>query len=316
MGLLPVVSEREKMTATEQQWKRYRRDFEAFLKLEKGMAGNSIDAYLHDYAHLSRYMISKNIVPDAVTIDNLKELLKEVNDLEVAATTQRRMIAGWRMFFKMLVIEDVIKDNPAELLDLPVRVKLLPDVLTDEEITKIQSTFDLSLPEGTRNYVIVEVLYGCGLRVSELVNLKMSNIYDDEQCLKIIGKGDKERWVPVGARALELLQTYIHNVRSHISVRPGEEKFVFLSRQGRHFTRQMVFIMLQRAVREAGIDKTVSPHSLRHSFATELVENGADLRAVQEMLGHASISTTEIYTHISREALRDTIASFHPHYRH
>ena len=140
MGLLPVVSEREKMTATEQQWKRYRRDFEAFLKLEKGMAGNSIDAYLHDYAHLSRYMISKNIVPDAVTIDNLKELLKEVNDLEVAATTQRRMIAGWRMFFKMLVIEDIIKDNPAELLDLPVRVKLLPDVLTDEESTKLQST--------------------------------------------------------------------------------------------------------------------------------------------------------------------------------
>ena len=305
------------MTATaEEIWRRYRRDFEAYLKLEKGMAGNSIEAYLLDYAHLSHFMIEKNVVPEDVTLQLLQQLLKSINDLEVAPATQRRMISGWRMFFKMLVIEDVIKDNPAELLDLPMRAMHLPDVLTDEEITLIQSSFDLSNAEGYRNYVIVEVLYGCGLRVSELVNLKLSNVYVDEQYLQIIGKGDKERWVPINPRALELMQTYIHTVRSHQQPKPGEEKYVFLNRRGHHLTRQMVFIFLQRAVEAAGINKTVSPHSLRHSFATELVENGADLRAVQEMLGHASVATTEIYTHLSRETLRSTIASFHPHYKH
>ena len=304
------------MTATvDEIWRRYRRDFEAYLKLEKGMASNSIEAYLLDYAHLSRFMIEEDVVPEDVTLQLLQQLLKSVNNLEVAPATQRRMISGWRMFFKMLVIDDVIKDNPAELLDLPMRAVHLPDVLTDEEITLIQSSFDLSNAEGYRNYVIVEVLYGCGLRVSELVNLKLSNVYVDEQYLQIIGKGDKERWVPINPRALELMQTYIHTVRSHQQPKPGEEKYVFLNRRGHHLTRQMVFIFLQRAVEAAGINKAVSPHSLRHSFATELVENGADLRAVQEMLGHASVATTEIYTHLSRETLRSTIACFHPHYK-
>ena len=218
------------------------------------------------------------------------------------------------MFFHMLVVEDAIKDSPADLLDLPLRPKHLPDVLTDEDITKIQQTFDLSLPDQYRNNVIVEVLYGCGLRVSELVNLKLSNIYEKEQCLRVIGKGDKERWVPINPRALDMMLTYIHNVRSHIEVKPGEEKYVFLNRRGSHLSRNFVFMFLQQAVSEAGIQKHVSPHSLRHSFATELVENGADLRAVQEMLGHESISTTEIYTHLTRDTLRNTIAAFHPHY--
>ena len=300
---------------TEQQWRKWRRDFEAWLRLEKGLAGNSVAAYLTDYDHLARYMTDQALAPEEVTLDHLQQLLNTVDSLEIAPTTQRRMIAGWRTFFKMLVIDDILKDNPAELHDLPTRPKHLPDVLTDEEITKIQSTIDLSLPEGMRNYVIIEVLYDCGLRVSELVNLRMSNIYADEEYLQIIGKGDKERWVPIGRRALELLTTYIETVRCHLTPKPGEERYVFLNRRGHHLSRQMVFIFLQNAVREAGIKKSVSPHSLRHSFATELVENGADLRAVQEMLGHASVSTTEIYTHLSRETLRETIATYHPHYK-
>lgn len=300
---------------TEQQWRKWRRDFEAWLRLEKGLAGNSVAAYLTDYDHLARYMTDQALAPEEVTLDHLQQLLNTVDSLEIAPTTQRRMIAGWRTFFKMLVIDDILKDNPAELLDLPTRPEHLPDVLTDEEITKIQSTIDLSLPEGMRNYVIIEVLYGCGLRVSELVNLRMSNIYADEEYLQIIGKGDKERWVPIGRRALDLLTTYIETVRCHLTPKPGEERYVFLNRRGHHLSRQMVFIFLQNAVREAGIKKSVSPHSLRHSFATELVENGADLRAVQEMLGHASVSTTEIYTHLSRETLRETIATYHPHYK-
>ena len=225
------------------------------------------------------------------------------------------MIAGWRLFFKHLVVEDAMKDSPAEMLDLPIRPNHLPDVLSDEDITKIQSTFDLSLPDQYRNNVIIEVLYGCGLRVSELVNLKMSNIYADEQVLQIIGKGNKERWVPINSHALDMLEMYIHNVRSHYDIKSGEEKFVFINRLGRHLSRNYVFMFLKQAVENAGLNKHVSPHSLRHSFATELVENGADLRAVQEMLGHESISTTEIYTHLTRDALRNTIAAYHPHYK-
>lgn len=298
----------------ERSWVRHRRNYETYLKLERHMADNSVQAYLRDFAHMQVFAVGQNIEPEQVTLRDLQQLLKQFSDLEIAPATQRRMISGWRMFFHMLVIEDAIKESPADLLDLPIRPHHLPDVLNDEEINEIQETFDRSTPEGERNYVIVEVLYGCGLRVSELVNLKLSNIYADEQYLQVIGKGDKERWVPINERALELMLTYIHNVRSHVPVKPGEDKYVFLNRRGHHLTRQMVFIMLRDAVAAAGIKKKVSPHSLRHSFATELVENGADLRAVQEMLGHESISTTEIYTHLTRDTLRNTIAAYHPHY--
>lgn len=304
----------DKTAEIERTWARHRRDYETYLKLERGMADNSVAAYMHDFAHLERFAIEQSIEPEQVTLRDLQLLLKRFSDLEIAPTTQRRMISGWRMFFHMLVIEDAMKDSPADLLDLPIRPHHLPDVLNDDEVTLIQQTFDRSTPEGERNYTIVEVLYGCGLRVSELVNLKLSNIYADEQYLQVIGKGDKERWVPINERALELMLTYINNVRSHVPVKPGEDKYVFLNRRGHHLTRQMVFIMLRDAVKAAGIGKTVSPHSLRHSFATELVENGADLRAVQEMLGHESISTTEIYTHLTRDTLRNTIAAYHPHY--
>ena len=302
------------MADIEQTWRRNRRDFETYLRLEKGLADNSVLAYLRDFDHLSRFMVEQGTDSEHVALEQLQQLLAQLNDTGIASTSQRRMIAGWRMFFHMLVVEDAIKDSPADLLDLPLRPKHLPDVLTDEDITKIQQTFDLSLPDQYRNNVIVEVLYGCGLRVSELVNLKLSKIYEKEQCLRVLGKGDKERWVPINPRALDMMLTYIHNVRSHIEVKPGEEKYVFLNRRGSHLSRNFVFMFLQQAVSEAGIQKHVSPHSLRHSFATELVENGADLRAVQEMLGHESISTTEIYTHLTRDTLRNTIAAFHPHY--
>lgn len=296
-------------------WNREIREFKTYLRLEKGLADNSIQAYLRDVDHLASFMTERGIEPEKVKLDDLQQLLKQLNDLGIAPTSQRRMIAGWRMFFKHLVVEDALKDSPAEMLDLPIRPQHLPDVLTDEDITKIQATFDLSLPDQYRNNVIIEVLYGCGLRVSELVNLKMSNIYADEQMLQVIGKGNKERWVPINPRALDLIDTYIHNVRVHYDIKPGEEKFIFINRLGRHLSRNYVFMFLQQAVENAGINKHVSPHSLRHSFATELVENGADLRAVQEMLGHESISTTEIYTHLTRDTLRNTIASYHPHYK-
>lgn len=298
----------------EREWGRWHREFETYLRLERGLAENSVKAYLQDVDHLARYMAGLGLDPTGVGRDELSQLLVELAEVGIAPASQRRMIAGWRMFFKMLVVEDVMTDSPAELLELPTRPARLPDILTDEDIIKIQSTFDLSLPDQYRNNVIVEVLYGCGLRVSELVNLKMSNIYEDEQMLKVVGKGDKERWVPINPRALEMLLTYIHTVRSHQPTRPGEEKYVFLNRLGSHLSRVYVFMFIKQAVENAGLNKKISPHSLRHSFATELVENGADLRAVQEMLGHASISTTEIYTHLSRETLRNTIAAFHPHY--
>ncbi|MBR4506029.1 MAG: tyrosine recombinase [Bacteroidales bacterium] len=303
------------MADIEHTWRRYRRNFETYLRLERGMAGNSVEAYLHDYDHMARFMVEQGKEPEDVELADLQQLLKTFVDLGIAPTSQRRMIAGWRMFYKMLVVEDAMKDSPADLLDLPLRPKHLPDVLNDDEITAIQSTFDRSTPDGERNYVIVEVLYGCGLRVSELVNLKLSNLYAEEQMLQVIGKGDKERWVPINERALGLLENYLLHVRSHVSPKPGEEKYVFLNRRGHHLSRQMVFMFLKDAVAAAGIGKTVSPHSLRHSFATELVQNGADLRAVQEMLGHESISTTEIYTHLTRDTLRNTIAAYHPHYK-
>lgn len=302
------------MSDIESTWRRYIQSFKSYLKLERGLADNSVEAYMLDVRHLEGYGVDKGIEPEDVKLEDLQQLLNVINEMGIAATSQRRMISGWRMFYRMLVVEDAMSDSPAEMLDLPMRGEHLPDVLTDEEITAIQSTFDLSRPDGTRNYVIVELLYDCGLRVSELVNLRLSNIYAKEQYLRVIGKGNKERWVPIGEHALHLLDTYIHTIRSKITPKPGEEKTLFLGRNGTRLSRQMVFIFLKQAALNAGIKKHISPHSLRHSFATELVENGADLRAVQEMLGHESITTTEIYTHISRETLRNTIAAYHPHY--
>ncbi|MBR1783875.1 MAG: tyrosine recombinase [Bacteroidales bacterium] len=297
----------------EADWDRARRDFEAYLRLERGLADNSVAAYLIDFGHMSSNMMALGVAPTDVDTDHLRHLLAEMNEAGVAATTQRRMLSGWRMFFKMFVLDGDKDDNPASMLEMPERPERLPDVLTDEEITLIQSTFDQSTPDGARNNTMVELMYDCGLRVSEVINLRMANVFVDDGYLLVVGKGSKERWVPIASRALDMLDIYVKHVRTLITPKPGEESYVFLNRRGGHMTRQMVFIFLQRAVTDAGIGKHISPHSLRHSFATELVENGADLRAVQEMLGHSSIATTEIYTHISRDTLRQTIA-LHPHY--
>ena len=296
-------------------WPRYTREFETQLRLERNLSDNSVQAYLHDVALLRRFAEPLGIEPQDVTEENLHSLFKQLNETGIAVTTQCRIISGLRAFFRMLVMDNVLPDNPAEHLAIPTRPKHLPDVLDDSEIEAMQKTFNRSLPGPARNYVIVEVLYGCGLRVSELVNLKLSNIYAEEQMLQIFGKGDKERWVPINPRALKLMQDYILTLRSHLPIIPGEEKYVFLNLRGHHLSRVAVFQFIKEAVEKAGIHKTVSPHSLRHSFATELVQNGADLRAVQEMLGHECLSTTEIYTHLSRQYLRDTISTYHPHYK-
>ena len=296
-------------------WQRYIRDFEAHLRLERNLAVNSVQAYLRDVEHLRRYVEPMDVEPQDITPTHIQGLLKELNETGIAITSQCRLLSALRTFFKMLVIEDVIPENPAELVDMPSRPLHLPDVLTDEDVSAIQATFDLSFPHQARNYVIVEVLYGCGLRVSELVNLKLSNIYFEEEMLQVVGKGNKERWVPINTHALHLLYDYIHTVRSQLSPQPGEEKYVFLNLRGHHLSRVAVFQFIKEAVEKAGLHKNVSPHSLRHSFATELVQNGADLRAVQEMLGHESLSTTQIYTHLSHQYLRDTISIYHPHYK-
>ena len=296
-------------------WPRYTREFETQLRLERNLSDNSVQAYLHDVALLRSFADPLGIEPQDVTEENLHSLFKQLNETGIAVTTQCRIISGLRAFFRMLVMDNVLPDNPAEHLAMPTRPKHLPDVLDDSEIEAMQKTFDRSLPGPARNYVIVEVLYGCGLRVSELVNLKLSNIYAEEQMLQIFGKGDKERWVPINDRALNLLQHYILYERSQLSIQHGEEVYVFLNLRGHRLSRIAVFQFIQRAAIEAGIHKNVSPHSLRHSFATELVQNGADLRAVQEMLGHESLATTEIYTHLSRQYLRDTISTYHPHYK-
>ncbi len=297
------------------RWREMEREFETHLRLERGFSTNTVAAYLSDLGHLERYAVEHGVSPESITAGDIENLLAQLNRLDIAATTQSRFVSAFRSFYRMLILDDTIKENPAEFVILPKRPQHLPDVLTNDDVDAIQSTFDRSTVDGERNYVIVEVLYGCGLRVSELVTLKLADIYEQEECLRVIGKGDKERWVPINSRALALLMTYIHNVRSCQTVRHGEEKYIFISRLGRHLSRNFVFMFLRDAVTKAGIEKHVSPHSLRHSFATELVNGGADLRAVQEMLGHAKIATTEIYTHLTPQYLRDTIATYHPHYR-
>ncbi len=297
------------------EWKCALRDFRHYLLLERHLSPNSLDAYLHDVSHLAHLAVPLGKNPEQITIDDLRQLLAQLNDTEIALATQCRIISGLRTFYKMMVVNDVVKENPAELLDMPRLSRHLPDVLTNDEIDSVISTLDLSMPDQARNRVIIEVLYGCGLRVSELVNLHLSNIYPDEECLLITGKGDKQRWVPINHVALKLLLLYINNIRSHQKIKPQYEKIVFINRLGTSLSRNYVFMFLKDAVAKAGIKKNISPHSLRHSFATELVSNGADLRAVQEMLGHEHINTTEIYTHLSHQYLRETISTYHPHYR-
>jgi integrase/recombinase XerD len=298
-------------------WESYRRGFDAFLRLEKSLSQNSVDAYRHDIEKLTAFLEENNIAvqPAGITLSHLQDFLKWLNQSSLNARSQMRIISGIRAFYKYLLLENLISDDPTQLLDMPRIGRKLPEFLTIDETRRLIDSVDLSKPEGERNKAMIETLYGCGLRVSELVNLKISCIYFNEGFMRITGKGDKERLVPFSGEALKQINLYLHEIRSHIEIRKGHEDYLFLNRRGARLTRVMVFTIIKDLAILAGIQKTIGPHTLRHSFATHLVEGGADLRAVQEMLGHASITTTEIYTHLDRTFLRENILDHHPLYK-
>ncbi|MBC8034330.1 MAG: tyrosine recombinase XerD, partial [Chitinophagaceae bacterium] len=250
--------------------------------------------------------------PAELELKDLQHFIKYINEIGMTATSQARIISGIRSFYKYCLIESIVKKDPSLLLEAPRTKRALPDVLSFEEIESIINAIDLSTPEGGRNKAILETMYSCGLRVSELVNLRISALYLDLEFIRVTGKGDKERLVPIGSSAIKFITIYWKEIRVHVPIKSGQEDFLFLNRRGSKLSRVMIFLMLKALVKKAGITKNISPHTFRHSFATHLVEGGADLRAVQEMLGHESITTTEIYTHIDREYLRDTLQQFHP----
>ncbi len=293
-------------------WERYIKDFVSFLKIEKGLAENSIFAYQNDVNKLKDFATANNIDPTSATYEDLKQFIAQLYDLGLSARSQARIISGIKQFFIFLLVEDAIQDDPSELLELPKLGRKLPEVLSIEEIDSLISAIDLSKDEGHRNKAILETLYSCGLRVSELINLKFSDLFFEEGFLKVLGKGNKERLVPVSPSVEKEIEIYTKNIRNHMKIQPGNENFVFLNRRGAHLTRVMIFTIIKNLAETAGIKKNISPHTFRHSFATHLLEGGANLRAIQEMLGHESITTTEIYTHLDQRFLRDAIITFHP----
>jgi integrase/recombinase XerD len=298
-------------------WEPYKKGFKAYLQLEKSLSDNSVEAYLRDVEKLTAFLQSQKrlLTPEAVQLKDLQRFLQFITELGMTATSQARIISGLRGFYKYCLLEHITKTDPTLLLEAPKLKRVLPDVLTFEEIEAIIAAIDLSKPEGGRNKAILETMYSCGLRVSELVNLKISNLHMDVGFIKVLGKGDKERLVPIGRSAVKYINIYRKNIRVHITVKPGNDDVLFLNRRGSKLSRVMIFLLLKDLVKQAGITKNISPHTLRHSFATHLVEGGADLRAVQEMLGHESITTTEIYTHLDREYLRKTLQQFHPAFK-
>ncbi|MCK4880960.1 MAG: site-specific tyrosine recombinase XerD [Bacteroidales bacterium] len=294
-------------------WQTVIKEYEGFLKLEKGLSPNSIEAYLSDIAKLEQFLESVRIEADPEELDpeRLGQFLFWISEMGLSARSQARILSGIKAFYRYLLMEEMIERDPTALLEGPRLGSKLPEVLTVAEIDRILSKIDLSKPQGRRNKAMLETLYSCGLRVTELVRLQISGIFRAEGFIRVIGKGDKERLVPFSPRALREIDLYLPD-RNSLSIQPGYEDVLFLNRRGRMLTRNMVFTIIKELARDAGIQKTVSPHTFRHSFATHLVEGGADLRAVQEMLGHESITTTEIYTHLDREYLREAIISFHP----
>ena len=298
-------------------WPEAQKEFKAYLQLERSLSKNSVDAYLHDLKLLEQFLAlnKKNVSPEKVSLVHLKAFVEHINDLGLSEFSQARILSGIRAFFKFLLINDEIDSDPSAVLEAPKLQRKLPDVLELDEIEKMISMIDHSKPEGMRNRAMVEMLYGCGLRASELVELKLSNLFLDVGFIKVIGKGNKERLIPIGTSAIKFLKMYIENVRSHSRVVQGFQDYVFLNRFGKKLSRVYVFMIIKKLAAEAGIHKKISPHTFRHSFATHLIEGGADLRAVQEMLGHSSIITTEIYTHLTRDYLRKTLLKFHPMYQ-
>ena len=298
-------------------WDSYKKGYKAWLLLEKSLSENSVEAYLRDVQHLIEYLQTTGDLknPNDIVLKDLEAFTKWINKLGMKNASQARIISGLRSFFKYCLIEDIVTIDPAALLEAPKAQRKLPDTLAYEEIEKIISVIDLSKPEGQRNKAILETLYSCGLRVSELINLKISQLYFDVGYIRVIGKGDKERLIPIGKDAIKYIDIYKNNIRNHLAIKTGEEDILFLNRRGAGLSRVMIFLLLKELAMKAGITKNISPHTFRHSFATHLVEGGADLRAVQEMLGHESITTTEIYTHLDREFLRTTLQQFHPAFK-
>lgn len=286
---------------------RYRR----YLKLEKGYSVNTLDAYMRDVDKLFRYLAVEQVNVLDVKLEDLEHFAAFISDLDIGPRSLARILSGVRQFYRFLVIDGYLEVDPTELLESPKQPDHLPEVLSTAEVDLLEQAIDLSKWEGHRNRAIIEVLFSCGLRVSELINLKLSNLYIEEQYIRVMGKGSKERLVPISPRALDELNYWFAD-RNVMKIKPGEEDYVFLNRRGQHLTRTMILIMIKRYAVEAGIKKTISPHTLRHSFATSLLEGGANLRAIQAMLGHESIGTTEIYTHIDTSTLRQEILEHHP----
>jgi integrase/recombinase XerD len=299
-------------------WEPYKKGYKAWLQLEKSLSGNSVEAYLRDVDKLTLYLEATGTAkaPDAIELNDLQQFLQWIAQLELTAASQARILSGIRSFYQYCLIEQIVRIDPTTLLESPKLKRTLPDILSFDEIEAIIASIDLSKPEGGRNKAILETMYSCGLRVSEAVNLRISCLYPDAGYIRVIGKGDKERLVPIGDTAIKYIRIYHQDIRIHVPVKPGNEDILFLNRRGSKLTRVMIFLLLKDLVRKAGITKNISPHTFRHSFATHLVEGGADLRAVQEMLGHESITTTEIYTHLDREYLRETLHRYHPAFQH
>ena len=298
-------------------WEIYKKGFKAYLQLEKSMSDNSIEAYVHDLDKFTQYLLVYDIKksPEDLLLKDLEDFVKWISELGMTGSSQARIISGLRSFYKYCLLEEITRKDPTTLLEAPKLKRSLPDILSFEEIESILAKIETGTPEGGRNKAMIETLYSCGLRVSELINLKLSCLYLEIGFIRVIGKGDKERLVPIGRTAIKYIEIYKNNIRSHVPVIPGFEDILFLNRRGKKLSRVMIFLIIKELAKLAGIKKNISPHTFRHSFATHLVEGGADLRAVQEMLGHESITTTEIYTHLDREYLRKTLEQFHPGFR-
>ncbi len=295
-------------------WDTYIKQFGQYLKLERSLSQNSIDAYVHDVEKLKQFvdLSGSKSSPIKISSKELQKFIHYINELGMSAYSQARILSGLKAFFKYLTFEELIENNPAALLEGPKLGRKLPDTLEYTEIVKLLEAIDLSTNEGARNRAMLETLYSSGLRVSELVELRLANIYFDIGFLRVVGKGNKERLVPIGRDAMKYLKIYIEEVRNHVPVKKGFESFTFLNNRGRKLSRVMVFLIIKGLAEKISLKKTISPHTFRHSFATHLIEGGADLRAVQEMLGHESITTTEIYTHLDRDYLRQVVQEFHP----
>lgn len=298
-------------------WQSHIKGFKAYLQLEKSLSNNSVEAYLRDVEKLTQFLElnGKNHQPNQLDLNDLQEFLKYIAHLGLSASSQARIISGIKAFYKFCLIEQICNINPAELLEAPKSMRILPDILSFEEIENVIAQLNLSTNDGTRNKAILETMYSCGLRVSEVINLKMSCLYLDVGFIRVIGKGNKERLVPIGRDAIKYIKIYIETVRVHIKVAKDFEDILFLNKFGKSLSRIMIFYIIKDCATKAGLSKIISPHTFRHSFATHLVEGGADLRAVQEMLGHESITTTEIYTHLDRDFLRSTLHQFHPAFK-